>query len=87
MAGAPTTAGSSRWVLGEPEQKVLGSLSKHLASKEDLKAKLADQNFDMNKYPDPMLPRGKNATATLPPGVTQEMETGWLAAIEAAKKA
>lgn len=49
MTGAPTTAGSSRWAPGEPEQKVPGSLSKHLASKEDLKAKLADQNFDMSE--------------------------------------
>jgi hypothetical protein len=50
MAGAQTTAGSSRWAPGKPEQKVLlGSLSEHLTSKEDLTAKLADQNFDMSE--------------------------------------
>ncbi|KND95126.1 hypothetical protein TOPH_00157 [Tolypocladium ophioglossoides CBS 100239] len=48
-------------------------------------SRLADQNFNIKKYPDPLAPRQGVDPQFYPKGVTLEMEKKWLAKIQALK--
>ncbi|KAL3963952.1 hypothetical protein VFPFJ_05094 [Purpureocillium lilacinum] len=53
------------------------------AKEEYIISKLADQDFDMKKLPNPMVPRHGVDPQLFPKGVTLEMERHWMAQIEA----
>ncbi|PHH60091.1 hypothetical protein CDD81_2135 [Ophiocordyceps australis] len=50
-----------------------------------LEARVTDQNFNIKKYPDPLLPRKGLDSRHQVDGVTQEMEHKWLAQVEASR--
>ncbi|KAL6869788.1 hypothetical protein ACO1O0_001118 [Amphichorda felina] len=81
MSAAPTS-----WTPGDPDKRLGSNAKRFKEDTEVIRARLADQSFDMKKYRDPLLPRDTDRIPTLPRGVTPEMEKKWLTDIAAAKK-
>ncbi|KAK5990633.1 hypothetical protein PT974_08902 [Cladobotryum mycophilum] len=60
--------------------------SKRKDEVEAAKARLSDQNFNMARYPDPLIPRKVADPQYWPKDVTPEMEESWLAMIREFKE-
>ncbi|OAA48633.1 hypothetical protein NOR_01883 [Metarhizium rileyi] len=84
MAGAPVSS-QPLYEVAEPVTPA-GSSSRRREEYEKVMARLSDQTFHPNKYPDPLVPRQGVDVQLYPPGVTLEMEGKWLARIKAARQ-
>ncbi|KAG8421136.1 hypothetical protein J3458_003041 [Metarhizium acridum] len=85
MAGVPASSQSQpRYEVAEPVAPV-GSNSRRKDEYEKVMARLSDQAFHSQKYPDPLVVRQGVDPQLYPQGVTLDMERKWLARIKAVR--
>ncbi|KID90177.1 hypothetical protein MGU_02882 [Metarhizium guizhouense ARSEF 977] len=85
MAGVPVSSQSQpQYEVAEPVTPV-GNSSRRKDEYEKTMARLSDQAFRSQKYPDPLVVRQGVDPQLYPQGVTLDMERTWLARIKAVK--